>query len=111
MNEIWLDELVNTDQHEVAVLLREPGRWPTSERAAWEHKVIRQVLRTPYREAVVSVHKSRDGAKMARRNMLDREPWQALADVAVHQRTIGGGYAAVVVKYVPTRNRTKEANA
>jgi len=98
---LWLDEIVRLRPDELATLTRPSGRIPYSEKESADRALIRQFLSVPYRDAVVSVHRTAAGAKMARRRLVVRELWANLEDVRFSQKQLAGGYSAVVAKYMP----------
>ena len=101
MKQKWLDEMVRFTPGQLDALTNEGGRWTNRRRRQWANHIVTQILMSPYRAAVISVHRTPAGAKMARRRMLSRQPWRDLSDVTVSQRRMSGGYAALVAEYRP----------
>lgn len=102
MNETWLDEIVRYTPSELDEYLRGPGRPVTRRREQWALRLAAQIMSVPYRQAVVSVHRTIDGAKMSRRRLLRREPWRGLTDVHIQQIRLRNGYAVVTAEYQPS---------
>lgn len=103
MSNWWADEVEGASAEFFQNLVRPPGRYPQAVREAQEKRLLRQLISFPYREAVVSVHRSANGAKHGRRSLRELEPWKSAADITIHQKKLGHGYAAVVAKYVPKK--------